>query len=146
MRTKVWFIRRPGLRWSVLRLLLNSPWEDVAIEVSGYVYAVDRVEGVVRYELDQFHRKYLTKTWTMLNVPDDARIEFYLDNQLGKPMDSSVVFPYSPLRRWSCSERWYSGELVTKALMFGNALLYPEVGRVTPRKLWSLLPTVVVTG
>ena len=146
VKSKVWFIRRPGLKWSALRLLLNSPWEDVVIELSNSVYGVDRNDGVVRYDPDAFDIKYPTKTWATVTIPNSVQAKRYLDSQLGKPMDIGALFPCSPLRQWTYPARWYSCELVAKALMIGSTFPYPEVGRVTPRKLWSLLPTVVVTG
>jgi hypothetical protein len=146
VKAKISYIRRPGLRWGVQRLLLNSPWEDVAIEISDRVYSVDSETGVTRYSLDQFHLKYRNKTWTLVDIPDDCRTEYYLNDQLDKPMDSTALFPIYTFRRWTLNSQWYSTELVAKSLMFSNVLLYPALGRVTPRKLWSLLPTVVVTG
>lgn len=146
VKAKIWFIHRPGLKWTLLRLLVNSPWEDVAIEISGRVYCVDKLHGVTRYGSDEFHLKYRNKTWTIVDVPDIRMAEFYLNDQIGKPSDSSALSPVGIFRRWDDDQRWYSSELVAETLILGKVFIYPKIGRVTPRRLWHLLPTVVVRG
>lgn len=145
MRVKIWYLRRPGFKWTVKRLFLYSPWEDVAIEVSGQVYSIDKLQGVVSHTFKEFDEKYRQKTWSAINVSDPKSIVNYLNEQLGAPVDGSIMMPLFRKKSWSDDQAWYSSELVTSALVRSKVIFCPKLRRVTPRTLWSLVPTVIVT-
>lgn len=146
MRAKIWFIHRPGLRWGLRRLLLLSPWEDVAIQISDHVYGVDRIQGVISYDFKEFDRLHRNKTWTSIDITDTDSIVGFLNDQLSKPEDRTALIPFYIGRDYSSSRAWYSSELITKALVYSNVVFCPLTSRITPRRLWSLLPTVIVAN
>lgn len=142
MRITVWFTRSNTLKGRLVRLLAASPWEYCALQINKEVYELDQYLGPIVRNERFFKDEWGHYTRVTLDVENTDKLKFFLSHEKDIKRSWLGYLPGLFLRRWRISDKWTPAEYVCEALAYGGMQLNPPQNRVTPVRLWSMLPVL----
>lgn len=142
MKIKIHFCKGTGILAQLLRMMLMSKYNHVAIEVNGVVYESLWGSGVTRKAPSRFHAGWKSVVTVETSVVNASRVYRFLDNQLGKPYDWRAICAMPFRGSWQKRNAWFCSELAYEAFLVGGGFIPDRLPahRVTPRDLWVALP------
>jgi hypothetical protein len=118
MRVGLVFGTRKGLFAWITRLWLRSPWSHGGVLIQASegnflrVYESTKKRGVDTNSMLDFERRYPKNSIYWFDVPSPYAGQAWLEQQIGKPYDSSALWAFViPGRRWDDAGQWYCYEL-----------------------------------